>query len=260
MLETFKKDIAAYPLFWMSIAILLISATFLIVPELDLWVSGLFYDHKQGFWLKALYFPARLRKLGLFLPRMAILLLLAFIVARLFWPPLKRLASLSTVLFLFVSTLIGPGLIINGILKSFWGRARPIQTEQFGGDWPFSPIWVIKDHCQGNCSFVSGEASMAFWLLGLVLLLPLGWRMGGGWLIATLGLFISMNRIAFGGHYLSDILLAWALTGWTMLALLLLWQRLDWFGTRAIQLEKSWDTAGKHLKNRSQALWQILRQ
>nr|WP_321481687.1 phosphatase PAP2 family protein [uncultured Cohaesibacter sp.] len=260
MRKTLVNEACRHPVYWASMAILLLSALFLILPELDLWTSQLFFSDTGGFWLKAYYMPVRLRKLGLFLPRAAILLLLGFALARLFWSSLKKLFPLPTVLFLGASALLGPGLLVNGLLKTNWGRARPIQTDLFGGAWPFSEVWVITDHCQSNCSFVSGEASMGFWLLGLVLLLPIGWRKASGWLLATLCCLISLNRIAFGGHFLSDILLSWALTGWVMLILYRLMEQAGWFGQRSQQIEEKWDAAGHLLRARFAALWRILRQ
>ena len=63
-----------------------------------------------------------------------------------------------------------------------------------------------------NCSFVAGEASSAIWLTAIAFVVPRRYR----WpvLIVT-GLFalaLSVNRIAFGGHFLSDVMLSWGLT------------------------------------------------
>ncbi|WP_319412373.1 phosphatase PAP2 family protein [uncultured Cohaesibacter sp.] len=252
MRKAFVNEIVSHPIYWASMAILLISAIFLIMPELDLWTSQLFYAPQEGFWPSAHYFPYRLRELGLFLPRAAIALLVLFALARLFWPDLKKLATLPTLLFLALSALLGPGLLVNGLLKAHWGRARPIQTDLFGGEEAYTPVWVISNHCQSNCSFVSGEASIAFWLVGLLLLLPIGWRRGGLLVLASLAILISLNRIAFGGHYLSDILLAWALTGWIMLIVWQLMRSMQWLGPNAAhadKLEQGWDHIGHRLRS-----------
>ncbi|WP_319497014.1 phosphatase PAP2 family protein [uncultured Cohaesibacter sp.] len=198
----------------------------------------------------------RLRALGLFLPRAAILVVIGLLVARLFWPALQKLFALSTMLYLAATALLGPGLLVNILLKANWGRARPVQTDLFGGTWPYSEVWIVTDHCQSNCSFVSGEASMAFWLLGLVFILPLGWRKGGTLVLATLGLLVSLNRIAFGGHYLSDVLLAWALTGWVMVALFQLMSKAGWLGPAAEGLEQRWTAAGRWIARHLATMWQ----
>ena len=258
MRNSLIKDLLENPIYWATLMVLSLSALFLIAPELDIWMSHLFYSPSEGFWLKAYFFPLRLRKLGLFLPRAALLALALFALARLFWPSLRKGLSLPKVAFLGLSALLGPGLLVNGLLKANWGRARPIQTDLFAGDWPYSPVWVVTDHCQSNCSFVSGEGSMAFWLLGLVVLVPISWRKGGLIILSTLCFLISINRIAFGGHYLSDILLSWALTGWVMAVLYTVLQRQGWFDDKAEFLEEWWDDAGKALRTRLAKLWRTL--
>ena len=70
----------------------------------------------------------------------------------------------------------------------------------------------MTDYCSTNCSFVSGEASSAMWLLTLVVLLPEQWRGLALKILIGLAITLSLNRIAFGGHFLSDVLLAWWMT------------------------------------------------
>ncbi|WP_316858256.1 phosphatase PAP2 family protein [uncultured Cohaesibacter sp.] len=232
----------------------LTSAIFLIAPEIDIWFSRLFYSPADGFWLKDDTFPTRLRALGLFLPRVIIICLLLFSLARLLWPKLRSIFPLTKIIYLIGTATIGPGLLVNGILKANWGRARPVQTDLFGGHWPYSEVWVIANNCKSNCSFVSGEASMAFWLIGLVILLPMGWRKVGLWIIASLTSLVSLNRIAFGAHYLSDILIGWSLTGLVMALMLLLFDKLGLFSERSDKIEKYWDKSGLWLRTRGKML------
>jgi len=72
---------------------------------------------------------------------------------------------------------------------------------------PFVPAGQWSDACLNNCSFVSGEASSIFWLVCLVPLLPERYRRRGAVIIVAVALFTSGLRIAFGGHYLSDVVL-----------------------------------------------------
>ena len=59
-----------------------------------------------------------------------------------------------------VATLaLAPGLLTNVILKSHWGRPRPIDVVEFGGDQHFVPWWDPRGDCPDNCSFVAGEPS-----------------------------------------------------------------------------------------------------
>lgn len=106
------------------------------------------------------------------------------------------------------SLALGPGVIVNVILKEFWGRPRPIATDLFGGPFPFVPVGHISNYCASNCSFVSGEVSGAFWLVCLASLAPMRYQtaaFAGSLLIAVTTAFL---RLAFGGHYLSDVIVA----------------------------------------------------
>lgn len=112
--------------------------------------------------------------------------------------------------------ILGPGLLVNGILKSNWGRARPAQTLDFGGQADFTPFWQISQECQRNCSFVSGEGSAAVAFAISVLVLLSAWRpapsaapralvIGIALAVAVLG---SFQRLATGRHFLSDTVFA----------------------------------------------------
>ncbi|WP_250152658.1 phosphatase PAP2 family protein [Ancylobacter radicis] len=107
--------------------------------------------------------------------------------------------------------LIGPGLLVNGLLKSFWGRPRPVSTQDFGGPWPFHEAWVMADHGLFNRSFTSGEAATVACLLPLALFVPREWRWQVTALVAIFVAATSLNRIAFGAHFLSDVTISIAL-------------------------------------------------
>lgn len=63
-------------------------------------------------------------------------------------------------------------LIVNGIFKTFWGRARPRDIDLFGGSKAFSLPLEISNQCAWDCSFMSGHTAVAFWLLAPALLAP----------------------------------------------------------------------------------------
>ena len=65
-------------------------------------------------------------------------------------------------LYVLICLGIGPGLVANTLLKDQWGRARPREVAEFGGQRACTPALVPTNQCARNCSFVSGEASSAF--------------------------------------------------------------------------------------------------
>ncbi len=125
---------------------------------------------------------------------------------------MRRRPSWRQVAFLTLAMALGPGLLVNIVLKDHWHRPRPVQTREFGGAAEFRPVWRMDGACAKNCSFVSGETSAAFWLVAPALLAPTPWQ--GPALAAALatGVLTGVLRMALGGHYLSDVLLAGLLT------------------------------------------------
>jgi membrane-associated phospholipid phosphatase len=122
------------------------------------------------------------------------------------------------VVFLVATLALGPGLLVNGVLKEVSHRPRPEQTQQFGGPWPFRPYESFDGACRSNCSFVSGEVATAAWTLAPALLAPLLYR---HWAILASLLFtaaVARLRMAFGGHYFSDVALAALFTTLIVLA------------------------------------------
>ncbi len=113
--------------------------------------------------------------------------------------------------FLIAVYAVGPGLIVNGILKSWVGRARPITVTEFGGDRIFTPMLQISDQCVRNCSFSSGEvATTSTFVFALLALswghLPPGARrfsVSAGAALICLSITL---RIGLGRHFLSDAL------------------------------------------------------
>ena len=155
----------------------------------------------DGFWMIA-------RRIGHDIP----LILMIFVSLHLTWllmfNPNKSLQSLYAPFVTIFTALAGPLLIVNLILKEYWGRPRPSETGYFGGDHPFVSPGTISNYCESNCSFVSGEASAGAWLLVLVLYLPSRFRMGYLIVAGPIALGISMLRVAFGRHYISDVTMA----------------------------------------------------
>ena len=83
---------------------------------------------------------------------------------------------------------------------------------EFNGQWQFKQWWESGGECPKNCSFFSGEAATAFWTYAPASLAPPAWR-PLAYVGATLfGLATGGLRVAFGGHFASDVLVAGLVT------------------------------------------------
>lgn len=116
-------------------------------------------------------------------------------------------------LFLLLSLIIGPGLITNTILKDNWGRARPHQIAEFGGQAQFTPAFVMADQCVRNCSFTSGDSSFGFWFHTLAYVAQRR-RRQIFYTGLALGAGFGLLRVGMGAHFFSDVLIG----GFFMLA------------------------------------------
>ena len=201
-----------HPLVSVSVAVAIVSAFFLAFPKVDLWASGLFFFGKAGFAAENVDFLRKVRHLGPFLVRVIAISCVGMLVLKLLVPGRSPFLPLRMPLFLLTTLILGPGVLVNLVLKDNWGRPRPRSVEEFSGELPFQPVWKITDYCDKNCSFTSGEASAAMWLVAVVFLVPAAWRKASLAFLLPLGLILSVNRVAFGGHFLSDTLLSWGLT------------------------------------------------
>ena len=114
-------------------------------------------------------------------------------------------------LFLFLLLFLAPGLVVNGVLKEEWGRARPQSLMAYQGDRSFTRAFQITDQCETNCAFTSGHAAIGFYFLGLA------WAFyQPRWLLLglALGTLLGGMRIVQGRHYLSDVVFSfWVVYG-----------------------------------------------
>ncbi|HEX3498429.1 MAG TPA: phosphatase PAP2 family protein [Stellaceae bacterium] len=212
------------------------------LPGIDLWFSGLFYRPGSGFFL-ADWLPVRL------LFRSAPYIAAAFVLfaiaagARHYFGRRTLLGcDARAALYLVLALAIGPGLLVNTILKDHWGRARPSQIVEFGGDKQFTAALVPSHQCDRNCSFSSGHAALGFSLVAFAFLVTerRRRRLAVAAAVAAGGL-LGLARIAQGGHFLSDVVLSGLLVTAT-----------SWLLHRAIMVVE-WPTApGKRL-----ALWTV---
>ena len=167
------------------------------------------------------------RQSGPFVIIAAIMPAVVSIIARIFRPVRLPLMSSRAALFLIISLALGPGLLVNGVLKEVWGRPRPGMVTQFGGDYTFTPWWDPRGACDSNCSFVSGETSSAVWMAAPAMLAPAAWRFAALGAAGLYGAAFAFIRLLAGGHFLSDVIFAAIFTGlviWTVHGFLFRWR------------------------------------
>jgi len=109
------------------------------------------------------------------------------------------------VVFVIATFALGPGVIVNLGLKAHAHRPRPVHVTQFGGPDEFKPWNRFDGACARNCSFASGEASEGFWMIAPALEAPAPWRAPLVAAAAAYGALTGLLRMAFGGHFLSDV-------------------------------------------------------
>ena len=219
-----KARTQAWLAWWLAFVVA--SAVFLAWPQLDLAVAAHFHESAGRFpadqltVVQAVYVWApRWGQIGF------VLALLALCLGR--WPVRRLPRWVWRRLMAWVLVVIlGVGLVVHEALKDRVGRPRPVQVVQMGGQAPFVPIFTVSQHCERNCSFVSGHAAIGFSLMAIGM-----WatppRRRRWWLAGVLaGSVIGLVRIAQGGHFLSDIVFSGLAIWGTGLLIRSLW--LHW--------------------------------
>ncbi|MFZ4396652.1 MAG: phosphatase PAP2 family protein [Kiritimatiellia bacterium] len=104
-------------------------------------------------------------------------------------------------LFVLFALSLGPGLVVNGVLKQSWGRPRPRQVEAFGGVLQQRGPWERSPTIQCR-SFPCGHSSVGYylrrrrrWIGALALAAAL-----------TYGTVVGYGRMLAGAHFPSDVL------------------------------------------------------
>jgi membrane-associated phospholipid phosphatase len=138
------------------------------------------------------------------------------------------LVTARAAIFLVTTLVLGPGLFVNGIMKDHWPRSRPIDVPAFSGTERFVPWWDPRGNCPKNCSFVAGESAGAFWTMAPAALAPPQWRPFAYAAAIGFGAAAGALRIAFGGHFFTDVVFAGVfmfLVIWTVHGLIYRWPR-----------------------------------
>ena len=209
------------PAWWLAVGAAAALALLLAWPQLDLALARGFYAPGKGFAART-----ALGEFGRVVGYMVPFLVLAGFVCAYFarmrgwWTPFA--VSRRDLAFVALSMALGPGLIVNLAMKDHLHRPRPSQVVEFGGAREYRPFWRFDGACPKNCSFPSGEAAEAFWMLAPASLAPPPWRGPAIAGAVVFGALVGLLRMAFGGHFLSDVAVS-ALIMWALLLALHRW-------------------------------------
>jgi lipid A 4'-phosphatase len=191
---------------------------FLSYPQLDL-VVGSHMLGTDGRFLLALSRPAELlHDATPYWVGLCIGLFALAAIARLLGRPIGGLGAWHA-LYVAAVFAIGPGLLTNTLLKDHSGRPRPVNVLQFRGADVYEAPFDFDGTCSHNCSFVAGDPSAAFAMVGPALLVPARRRklaVGGA---LTFGVLVGLLRMYQGGHFLSDVIFGALISLGTVLAL-----------------------------------------
>ena len=192
-----------------------------LIPALDLCVSRFFYDH--NFIYKENVFAVFLFRCIPIVTKFFTIFCILYVIhlfAR--YKNINTLIS-SYVCFFIIAIVLGPGLLINGILKEHYGRARPREIIEFGGVKSFTPAFQISNQCHTNCSFASGHAAMGFYFTVIAYTVR---RFTITYLLAIIfGLLVGLSRIMMGGHFISDVTASAAIVLCLNHVIYILWQK-----------------------------------
>lgn len=193
---------------WLTVLTLLAVIIFAVFPFIDLEVSAFFFNGQRGDWMGLgpdfSFWRDVLRHGGEIFAVVAFLIFLGNVLIG-----SKQQTGWRVWAFIWGNTLVCAGLLVNGVLKTWLGRARPDGVAEFGGFQAFTPAFQLSNQCFKNCSFSSGETALiASVLLPVcVLLWPHLSRRGKfacGVVAAFLMIVTATMRMAAGRHFLSD--------------------------------------------------------
>ncbi len=155
------------------------------------------------------------------------------------WP--RRILPIRAWNVILWGFVLGPGILVNVLLKGFSQRARPRDVLSFGGDRFYTPIGQLSGQCDFDCSFVSGEVSgtTMFCLACVVLIQHHQNRLSPRSqyslyaILAVIFVFVFVHRILTGGHFVSDAVLGALFTALVAAVVARYWPQVQNFPPRA---------------------------
>ncbi|MFZ4765162.1 MAG: phosphatase PAP2 family protein [Roseimicrobium sp.] len=187
-------------------------------------VPGEGWAYGEGWFWKMLY------HVGTFPALFAVLVGLAAL-----WSPLAKFLpqrEWSGAVYMLLVVALGAGLVANATLKDHWGRPRPRDLAEFGGEFRYEPPLKWDPSSTGK-SFPCGHATMGFFFFAHFFMNGGRRRRAWAWfaLAVSLGLLIGLARALQGAHFLTDTWWAaavmWLTSAW-------LWDMLNAVKTRRL--------------------------
>lgn len=186
----------------------IIATIFLLYPELDIMVSSFFFDDNH---FDKNYLPYMIVFDGVRVITFLTTIVLLILFALTFVGRVYKNFTRKNLIFLILAFILGPGLIVNAVLKDNWKRARPYQIEEFGGKNKHTPPFIISNARKRNGSFVCGHAAVGFAFVAFGFVFR---RREKEIFFASLfaGSLIGLVRMAQGGHFFSDVIFSFFFT------------------------------------------------
>ena len=192
----------------MPVLLVLLGSVLVRSFDLDLKLARWFWSEAAGWWLKdlpAVKFAYRFGSIPCVVAAsVAFVLWLAS-----FWIRRLRLAR-KFALFMSLSLLLGPVLVVNIALKAHYGRPRPREVAEFGGGKTFREVGQgAFTGTNTSRSFPSGHAAAAyFWFAPAIYFRRRLRALARAFVLLALvhGGLMSAARMAQGAHWLSDTL------------------------------------------------------
>ena len=143
------------------------------------------------------------------IPAFAIFAISIIILLGSIWKKTWRRWNRIAICWMLVMAL-GPGLVVNAVFKDWYGRPRPKNVMEYGGEKQFCPVWVVGEPGVEK-SFPCGHASVGFYFMaGYFCWWRRNRRAARRWMVAGLGAgtLLGLARMACGAHWFSDVV--WA--------------------------------------------------
>ncbi|MCK9557477.1 MAG: phosphatase PAP2 family protein [Candidatus Cloacimonetes bacterium] len=191
-------------------AMMAISAILFAIFDWDVDVQTFYYRDgwymNESGWLKLIYHYGNI-------PALIVSIAALFFFFRSFKTSSIHTKYRKLYLFMVLSIILGPGLIVNSALKDNWGRPRPRDLEIFGGRYNYEAPLQIDKSTPGK-SFPCGHATMGFYFFATALVCGL-WKRRYYVMVNLFALFygsiIGWVRLMQGGHFLSDVIFSGAI-------------------------------------------------